>query len=287
MTISAKQVMDLRASTGMPMMQCKRALEAEGGDYEKAVDRLRKEGLKVAEKRADRVTKDGLVRLRLADDGRRATLVAVGCETEPVARTELFRTFADALVEHVDQEAPSDVDALLQQPWSASRGETVEQILTGLVAQIREKLEVVTLARLTVDGPGVASGYLHHDQRNGAIVALSAPRPDAELSAFARQLCMHIVFAKPTAVTREEIPEDVRRHELDIYRAQVAADPKMKGKPPSVIDKVVEGRMAAFYQQAVLNEQLWALPGSEQKVGDLLKARGATVRAFRRAQLGG
>ena len=90
MSISAKQVMDLRAATGMPMMKCKKALEAEDGDYEKAIERLRKEGMKAADKRADRTTAMGLVRVRITKDGHRGTAVAVSCETEPVAKLPMF-----------------------------------------------------------------------------------------------------------------------------------------------------------------------------------------------------
>ncbi len=287
MTITAKEVMDLRAATGMPMMQCKRALEAEGGDFEKAVDRLRKEGAKAVEKRADRTTKEGLVRIRVADDHRRATLVALGCETEPVARLDMFQDFAERLVDQVEQASPASVDDLMSRPWKGGTGETVEQALTDLVAKINENIRVVTLAQVAADAPGVVGGYLHHDQKHGAIVSLAADQPDPELAAFARQLCMHIVFARPAAVTRDEVPESVTSHELEIIRGQVNGDPRMKGKPPQVVEKVVEGKLAAFFKQAVLTEQVWALPGNEETVGQMLAARRARIVAFHRAQLGG
>lgn len=286
MTISAKQVMDLRAATGMPMMQCKRALEAEDGDYEKAFDRLKKEGMKALEKRADKEAKEGLVRVRLSPEGDRATLLAVACETEPVARTEGFVKFVDTLVEHVDARAPEDVPGLMQQPWIADDAQTVQDALTGLVGQLREKIEVVSIARLETDGKGVVGGYQHHDQKNGAIVVLEGDRPDEALKGFAKQLCMHIVFSRPTALTRDQVPAASREREERVLREQLSEDPKMQGKPENVVQKILDGKMAAFYKQSVLTEQEWALPDSDQTVGDLLRQHGVQVRSFVRAQVG-
>jgi len=286
MTISAKQVMDLRAATGMPMMQCKRALEGEDGDYDKAVERLRKEGMKAAEKRADKEAREGLVRVRVAPDGDFATLLAVACETEPVARTDLFLGFVEGLAEQISTAAPDDIPALLEQPWAAHENETVGDVLTGLIGQIREKIEVAAVARLQREGKGLVGGYQHHDQKQGAIVWLESDHPADELDAFAKQLCMHIVFAKPTALTRDEIPAEVVAKEQRFLQEQLAEDPKMASKPAQVIEKILEGKLSAFYKQSVLGEQEWALPDSDKSVGELLKQHGATIKAFRFAQVG-
>lgn len=286
MTISAKQVMDLRAATGMPMMQCKRALEAEDGDFEKAFDRLKKEGMKALEKRADKEAKEGLVRVRMTPGGDRATLLAVACETEPVARTEGFVTFVDTLVQHVDEKAPADVASLLEQPWIADGALTVHDALTGLVGQLREKIEIVSFARLESADGGLVGGYQHHDQKNGAIVALQSDGPAGDLEAFAKQLCMHIVFSRPTALSREDVPAEAREREAKLLREQLGEDPKMANKPEAVLEKILEGKMAAFYKQSVLSEQEWALPDSDLTVGELLKQHGARVQSFVRAQVG-
>lgn len=286
MTISAKQVMDLRAATGMPMMQCKRALEGEDGDYDKAVERLRKEGMKAAEKRADKEAREGLVRVRVAPDGDSAMLLAVACETEPVARTDLFLNFVDGLVEQVSNSAPTDIPALLEQPWAADKSETVGDVLTGLIGQIREKIEVAAVARLQRDGSGLVGGYQHHDQKQGAVVALESDHPDEKLAEFAKRLCMHIVFAKPTALTRDEISAEAVAKEQRFLKEQLTEDPKMAGKPAEVIEKILDGKLTAFYKQSVLGEQAWALPDSDQSVGELLKQHGATIKAFRFAQVG-
>lgn len=287
MTISAKQVMDLRAATGMPMMKCKRALEAEDGDYEKAVERLRKEGMKAADKRADKATAMGLVRVRITDEGRRGTAVAVACETEPVANMPMFVEFVDHLVEHAVANKPDSVDALMSQPWILDDSQTVEDVRKDLITKINENIQVRGLADVNVDGHGLVGSYLHHNNRAAALVALGAAQDDGELSELAKSLCMHIVFAKPTALTRGDVPEAVQAKEKEIALAQVQQDPKMSGKPPQVLEKIVEGKMGAFFKDNVLLEQDWSIDASKKaSVGDVLKEHGATVQSFRRFQIG-
>jgi len=288
MTISAKQVMDLRKATDMPMMKCKKALEAEGGDYEKAFERLRKEGMKVAETRADRKTGEGLIRVRIAPDQQRGALVAVACETEPVAKTPMFVEFVDRLAEQVGRRAPADVDALLVQPWIDDEGLTVDDVLRELIGKIRENIKVHDVAGLEVDGGGLVGAYVHYTHKDAAMVALGAEKATDELAELAKQLCMHIVFAKPTALDRDEVPADVIAKEKEIARAQVEQDPKMAKKPPQVLEKIVDGKLAAFYKQAVLNEQDWVVdPSRKCTVAELLRQHGARLQAFRRMQVGG
>jgi len=286
MTISAKQVMDLRAATGMPMMKCKKALEVEDGDFEKAIERLRKEGLKSAEKRSARSTGEGLVCARVAEDAHRGVLVAVACETEPVARTPMFTDFVKRLVAQVDEQAPESVDALLASPWIDEPGQSVEDVLRGLIARIGENMRIQAISGLSVEGPGHVGAYVHFNGKIGATVALEAQSADADLTEVAKELCMHVVFQKPTALERGEIPEDVQAKEMEIYLAQVQEDPKMANKPPQVVDKIVEGKMNAFFRQSVLNEQPW-IRDDKKSVSNVLREHGATVKAFSLLQVGG
>jgi elongation factor Ts len=287
MTISAKQVMDLRAATGMPMMQCKKALEAENGDFEKAWERLRKEGLKMAEKRAARATGEGLVKAHVTEDGRRGTMVAVACETEPVAKTPMFSIFVDRLLKLVDEQSPESVEALLAMPWIDGPEQTVEDELRGLIAKIGENMKVQSFARFEVNGSGRVGAYVHLDHKQGALVSLEAEDAGADTADLAKELCMHIVFAKPTALSRDDIPATVREKEKEIYRAQVEEDPKMAKKPPQVIEKIIEGKLTAFYRDSVLNEQAWFKGEVDKTVGEVLSSQHAAVRGFRRFQVGG
>jgi len=288
MSISAKQVMDLRKATDMPMMKCKKALEAEGGDFEKAIERLRKEGMKVAEARADRNTAEGLVRVTIADDQKSGSVVAVACETEPVAKTPRFVEFVDRLAVQVADKSPADVDVLLTLPWIDDEGRTVDEVLRDLVGVIRENIKVQAVANLGIDNSGLVGSYVHYTNKDAAVVALEADSVTEELGELAKQLCMHIVFAKPTALTRDEISADIVAKETEIARAQIEQDPKMANKPAQVIDKIVEGKIGAFYKQAVLGEQDWVVdPSKKCTVGDLLKQHGASLQAFSRVQVGG
>ena len=161
MDISPKQVMDLRAATGLPMMKCKQALVSEEGDFEKAMERLRKEGLKAADKKADRATGEGLVRLTLEEDGSAAALVAVVCETEPVRNTPMFQEFVDRLLVHVERYAPDDADAVLAQPWIDDPASTVDEVRRGLVARLGENIQIQRVLRTGPRGTGVVGGYVH------------------------------------------------------------------------------------------------------------------------------
>jgi elongation factor Ts len=286
MTVSAKQVMDLRAATGMPMMKCKKALEAEDGDYEKAVERLRKEGLKAADVRADRTTAQGLVRVRICDEANHGHLIGVSCETEPVANTPMFVEFVDQLVEHVIAKKPSSIEELMGQNWILDESITVEEVLRGLIARIGENMKITAIDRVALDGPGLVSSYVHFDKRQGALIALSSENVTDELRELGHKACMHVVFAKPTALTRSEISEAVADKEREIYLAQMREDPKMAGKPEQVLDKIVDGKMSSFFQQSVLEEQEWSGPESSESVAKVLAGKGAKIQAFRHVSVG-
>lgn len=210
MEISAKDVMALRKASGMGMMECKKALEEAGGDFEKAFEILRKRGLKAAEKKADRATAEGLVGHAMSADGHTGTMLLVLCETEPVKNTAMFQDFVATATQLAADKAPADLDALLALPWPGDDGDTVDAALKSLIGKIGENMRVSGYKRLAVTD-GVVGAYVHHDKKTGAIVALEGKSSD-ELADFAKQLCMHIVFSKPTALDRDEIPaDDVQR----------------------------------------------------------------------------
>jgi elongation factor Ts len=271
--------MDLRNATGLPMMKCKQALEAEGGDFEKAMDRLRKEGLKTADSKAGRATGEGVVRARIAKDGLSGAIVTVLCETEPVSKTPMFGEFVDRLLDQIEKTDPKDAAALLAQPWSQDRAQTVEQALKTLIAKIGENMKVDRVARFRVEGPGVVGAYVHHNGKVGALAAVGAAKPGADLVEITKELCMHIAYAKPIAGTREEIPADAVERERAIYRDQLAQDPKMKGKPAQVLEKIAEGKLDSFYKERVLPDQPW-YKDATKSVTQVLQAAGGTLQRW-------
>lgn len=252
MDISAKQVMELRKVTGLPMMKCKQALIETEGDHEKAIELLRKEGLKSAAKKADRVTGEGLMRLRISDDGSKATAVLVLCETEPVKNTPMFVEFVDTLADKCHEQGIDSAEAANALPWNDEFA-TAEDALKGLIARIGENMKIGKVQTFTQEGEGVVGGYVHHNQKEGGLVSLSSADADQ-----AKELGMHIVFAKPTVLTRDEVAADDVEKELRFLREQIAEDESMKGKPEQAIEGILQGRLSKnFFGQTVLTEQTW------------------------------
>ena len=278
MDISAKQVMELRQATGMPMMQCKKALIENEGDYEKAVETLRSLGMKTAEKRSGRATSEGLLAVRISADGKTGTMAQVLCETEPVKKTPKFIAFVDQLADLADKHGISERDALLAQPWEGEGSGTVESVLKDLVGLIGENMQVGNIARFSVDGDGVVGSYVHNDKKQGAIVALTGSADD--LAATAKEVCQHIVFAKPTVLNRDQVPADEIEKESAFLRQQIKEDPKMAGKPEQAIEGILEGRLNKnFFATRALNEQGWYRDPSK-KVSVVLSERGVGVQDF-------
>lgn len=275
MEISAKQVMELRQASGMPMMQCKKALIEAEGDFEKAMDSLRKQGLKTAEKRAGRSTGDGLLAVRISDDGKTGTMVLVLCETEPVKNTPKFIEYVDKLADLASERGLADMDALSATDFGD--GETAEGALKNLVGLIGENMQIGGVARFTVDGDGVVGSYIHNDKKQGALVALTGGA-DADT---AKEVCQHIVFAKPTVLNRDEIAQEDVDKEMSFLREQVAEDESMKNKPEQAIEGILQGRLNKnFFGARVLNEQGWYREDSK-KVAKVLEERDAAIQAFK------
>jgi elongation factor Ts len=234
--ISAALVKELRDQTGAPMMDCKRALEDAEGDLEAAKRLLRERGMAQAAKRADRTTTEGKVGYRLADDGARATMVAVGCETEPVSNNEEFLTFAKKVLEAVEAYGPGAEQAL----------DDERQELSG---KLGENIVVAGVARFEAVDGAVIAGYVHPPANKiGALVHVRGANPE-----LAREVAMHISFAKPRFVRREEVPAEEVEAERDILRSQE----DVQSKPEQVREKMVEGRLQKWFADSVLLDQPW------------------------------
>lgn len=280
-----QQVMALRAATGLPMMKCKEALRAAEGDHEKAIEVLRKEGLKAAAGKADRVMKEGMVAVSAKPDGSRVTMVFVRCETEPVRNTPDFLAFVERVQQIADAAHPADLAALLAARWTGKDALTVADAQSTLVARIGENIQIAGVAAWSA-APGEYLGYYkHHDARKGAVVRLAVSKVTPPLEAVAKELGQHVVFSRPVAMARTEIPDAVLEKEREIYRGQVAQDPKMVGKPPQVVENVVKGRVEAFFKEKVLPDQGW-YKDDKQSVATILKAQGAVVKGYALFQAG-
>ncbi len=273
-TITASAVKDLREKTGVGMMEAKKALEEAGGDFEKAVDILRKKGLSAAAKKAARVAAEGMIAASVQSDSKVGVLIEVNSETDFVAKNEDFQKFAKRLAELVAAKKPSDVAALSQLTLD---NENVEAKRNALVQKIGENIAIRRF--VSYETSGRVAVYLH-GTRIGVMVDCTG---GDEL--LGKDLAMHIAAANPLYLSRETVPADVLARERSVYEAQA----KETGKPAAVISKIVDGKMEKFYGEACLLEQVYIKdPDGKLKIKDLLKKSGGnvTVNRFVRYQLG-
>jgi len=293
MMISATMVRDLREKTGAGIMECKAALTEAGADMDKAIDVLRKRGLKVAEKKAGRVAADGLVVAWISPDARTGALVEVNCETDFVARTDKFSDLAHSLVALVGADpAAADVSALLARPLN---GSPVAEVVKELIGSIGENIVVRRAARLALpaDGRGLVASYLHAGGKIGVLVGVRCESDrvakSEALGKLAKDLALQVCSAEPAFVGRDQVPGDVLERERGILRAQ----PDVQGKPAPIQDKIIQGRLEKFYAECCLLDQLFIKdPEGKLKVRDVLAAaqkttgEPVTVTGFARLRLG-
>lgn len=272
MEITAGMVRQLREKTGLPMMECKKALEEAGGNEQQAVELLRKKGLAQASKRAERATGEGRLALHVDAARKRAAMVEVLCETEPVVKTDDFLKLGRAAAEAaVALDTPS-VEALLAQPVPGDSGRKIGDLLQDAVNRIRENIRISQVA--------VASGhfghYLHHDGRKGVLVEFSGPCAP-ELAA---DVCMHIVAMRPMCVRREQVDAALVDAERKIAMEQV------RGKPENIVDKIVTGKLNKWFAEIVLLEQLF-VKDDKKTVSQVLReaAPDLTVSRYERFEI--
>lgn len=234
--ISATMVKELREATSAGMMDCKRALQETAGDFDAAVKLLREQGMASAAKRADRETTEGVVLTRI--EGERAAIVAVGCETEPVSKNDAFRAFAGAVLDRVLAGGEAGLEAEVE----AQRVE-----LSGLLG---EKIAVVGARRLEAGADESLAAYVHPPANKvGVLLKVRGGTPE-----LARQLAMHVAFARPTYASRDEVPAELVEAEREILMRL----PEVESKPAEVREKIVEGMLnKRFYAESVLGEQPW------------------------------
>jgi elongation factor Ts len=261
-TIPANLVKELREQTGAGMMDCKRALQEADGDLEAAKRLLRERGLAQAGKRAGRETTEGVVLARA--EQARGTMVAVGCETEPVSKNEQFRAFAEEVLQVVDREGPDAVEQL-------------EDERVGLVAKLGENIVVRGAARFEAGDGEVVAAYVHPPANKiGVLVRAKGGSQEA-----ARRVAMHIAAAKPQFTTRDEVPEEAIATEREIYEKL----PDVQSKPDDVRGKIVEGMLAKrYFAESVLVDQPW-VHESGKTVGQALADEGLEVLEFARFAL--
>jgi len=280
MTITANMVKDLREKTGAGMMDCKAALNETAGDMEAAVDWLRTKGLAKAAKKAGRVAAEGLI--GLAANAKEAALVEVNSETDFVARNETFQKMAAGIAEAA-LKAKGDLDKLATGKYPGGNA-TVADTVKEMIATIGENMTLRRTAYLAAKNGAVAT-YMHNTMapglgKIGVIVAIESSGDPEQLKSFGRQVAMHIAAANPQSVDVDSLDKALIERERAILTEQA----KESGKPPQVIDKMVEGRLRKFYEEVVLLAQAFvhdpettvakALAETEKKTGAPIKISG-------------
>jgi elongation factor Ts len=275
-TISAQDINKLRQMTGAGMMDCRKALTETNGDFEAAIDWLRKQGQKVAAKRSDREAKEGVVIAKTTADNKTGIAVTVSCETDFVSKNADFVAFAQSIADAAIKNNVKSVDELNNVTVNGSK---VSDLVNDKLASIGEKIGVSRFER--IDAPYVAS-YIHGANRMGVLVGLSKEAPEA-----GKDIAMQIAAMNPVAVDANSVPADVISREKEIAIDQLKNDPKMAGKTGDMLDKIAAGKLNAFFKESTLTAQAFVKDGSKT-VGDYLKSVDPQLKVieFKRVALG-
>ena len=271
MAITAGLVKELRERTGAGMMECKKALVETDGDIDTAIEQMRKAGMAKADKKAGRAAAEGLISIKVSDDGKTAVIVEVNSETDFVAKEDSFISFVNDVAGYVLAERPADLDALLAAKLPS--GETVEDTRKALIAKLGENMSVRRFE--IINAKGVASAY-SHGSRIGVLIDVEGGE-----DSLGKDLAMHIAASRPVCVDESSVPQEEIDKEKDIYTAQAAES----GKPAEIIEKMVQGRMKKFLKEITLLGQPF-VKDPDQTIEGLLKSAGAKVHSFVRLEVG-
>ena len=274
MSISAKDVKELREQTGAGMMDCKKALQESDGDFDRAIEILRKQGQKLSEKRAGRTADQGLVVTRISDDRHKAAALEINCETDFVARNEDFQKRAEEFVNVVYEEETRSVEDLLNVEVN---GLTVEDHLKDMVGKIGEKIKINRVLLAKSEGNFVS--YIHPGNQLGVIVEFNGEVDDEEV---AKNVAMQVAAMKPLSVTRDGVDSSIVQQELEIAKDQLLNE----GKTEEIAEKASKGKLRRFYEERVLLEQKFVKDNSLSVKEYLEKNDTPLVKSFHRLQLG-
>jgi len=274
-TISAADVNKLRQMTGAGMMDCKKALTETNGDFDAAVDFLRKKGAKVSAARADRDAKEGAIIAKTSADNKLGIIIQLSCETDFVAKNEDFVKFANSIADLAIANKPANADALKALDLG---GQPLSERLMEQVGKIGEKIDVVKYE--IVEANNVVA-YIHGSNRLGVLVAMNNAPTEANLAA-GRDAAMQVAALNPAAVDKDGVDSTVIERELEIAKDQIRAE----GKPENMIEKIAQGKLAKFYKENTLLNQEFVKDGSLTVAQMLEKVEnGLTVNLFKRISL--
>lgn len=280
--VTAAMVKELREATGAGMMDCKKALAATEGDFDKAIDFLREKGLAGAQKKAGRIAAEGLVEAVVSEDGKKAVLVEVNAETDFVAKNETFRSYVREVATQALDTKATDIDRFLAEKWSLDNTLTVAEKLSSMISIIGENMSIRRFDQVE-EANGVLVSYIHGGGKIGVLIDLETDVVNDAIKEMAHNVAMQVAALKPLYTSDAEVDADYLAKEKEILIAQIKNDPKEANKPEKVIEGMIQGRIKKQLKDICLLDQPYvkAADGKqsvEAYVAEVAKANGANVK---------
>ena len=292
MAVTAKMVKELREMTGAGMMDCKKALTATEGDMDKAVEFLREKGLATAQKKAGRIAAEGLCKVLVSEDDKKAVVVEVNAETDFVAKNETFQAYVAEVAEQAMATEAADIEAFMAEKWLPDTSKTVAEALAGKIAIIGENMNIRRFQKVE-EADGFVASYTHMGGKIGVLVDVVTDVVNDEVKEMAKNVAMQIAALRPQYTNRSEVSEEYIAHEKEILLAQIMNDPKESQKPQKVIDGMINGRINKELKEICLLDQVYVKAEDGKQtvqayVDSVAKAAGAkiTVKGFVRFETG-
>lgn len=273
MAITATEVNKLRTMTGAGMMDCKKALTETNGDFEAAIDLLRKKGQKVSAARAGNATSEGIVLTHINKDGSNGKILALACETEPVSKTDLFRDLGKAVFNAAVEKNASSIEEISKLPLADGR--TVEEHIVDLTGKIGEKIVISSYANVSSEK---VVDYVHSNGKLAVLVALKNTG-GADVTEVGKDVAMQIAAMKPVAVDKDDVDSKTIEREIEIGKEQARAE----GKPEAMLEKIAQGKLNKFFKDSTLLNQEFVKDNSKT-IRQLLEStsKGLSVSEFKR-----
>ncbi len=282
MAITAAMVKELRETSGAGMMDCKKALTATDGDMDKAMEFLREKGLATAQKKAGRIAAEGIVMLKVSEDGKKAVAVEVNAETDFVAKNEKFQGYVAQVAEQALDTTAADIDAFLAEPWKFDTAKTVNEELAGQISVIGENMKIRRFQQVE-EADGFIASYTHMGGKIGVLVDVVTDVVNDEVKEMAKNVAMQIAALRPQYTNDSEVSAEYIAHEKEILMAQIMNDPKESQKPEKVIKGMIEGRIKKELKEICLMDQVYVkAEDGKQSVGkyveEVAKANGKKLQ---------
>ena len=276
MAITAAMVKELREMTSAGMADCKKALSNTDGDMDKAVEWLKENGLAKADKKAGRIAAEGIVCVKVSDDGKNASIVEVNSETDFVAKNEKFQTFVGSVAAQALTTGAADMDGFMKEPWIEDSSVTVEENLKSMIATIGENMNIRRFEKLA-EPDGVIVSYIHAGGKIGVLVKAKTSDASDSVIECLKNVAMQVAAMSPKYLSTDDVSEDYKKSQLDMLVAQAKNDPKNASKPENIIEKMVTGRLNKELKEVCLLEQTYVKAENKENVGQYVKSVSADI----------